>query len=103
MTIYSKDQYYEAKFQLRPYDEEVLKFIYALIDKHDVLISKEEKSKAGIDLYLTSKKFMIMILQKQLRKHYEGEFKLSRSLFGKDNFTSKLLYRSTLLFRLKKP
>lgn len=103
MVIYSKDQYFEAKFQLRPYDENVLKFVYNLIDKGNVLISKEVKSKTGIDLYLTSKKFMIMILQKQLRKHFEGEFKLTRSLFGVDRKTSKQLYRSTLLFRLKKP
>lgn len=103
MVIYSNDQYYEAKVQLRPADEKLLKFVYDLINRSDALISKEVKLKTGIDLYINSKKFVIMELQKQLRKKFEGEFKLTRSLYGHDKKSSKLLYRNTLLFRLKKP
>ena len=103
MAIYSNDQYYEGKLQLRPDDAEVLDFVYSLIDKrYDVLISKEVKLKTGIDLYVNNKKWMLMMLRRQLKKKFEGEFKVSRTLYGRRRGSTKLVYRSTLLFRLKK-
>ena len=101
MVIYSNDQYYEAKLQLRPADKKVLDFVYDLIDKSKVLISKEVRLKTGIDLYLTSKDFMLMVLRKRLKKKFKGEFKVSRSLYGRQRSTGRIVYRHTLLFRLK--
>ena len=102
MAIYSNDQYFEGKLQLRPADPKVLEFIYNYIDKHDILIAKEVKLKTGIDLYITNKQLMLMSLRKQLKKQFKGEFKVSRTLYGRRRGSTKLVYRSTLLFRLKK-
>ncbi|MBI4159223.1 hypothetical protein HY500_03115 [Candidatus Woesearchaeota archaeon] len=101
MTIYSKDQYYQAKLQLRPYKKEILDFVYAQIDKRDdCLISKEEELKTGIDLYLTSQKFA-QILGRRLKSKFKGKVVISRSLFGINHMTSKKVYRVTILFRLE--
>ncbi len=101
MTIYSNDQYYEAKLQLRPLNKEVLKFVYGQIEnRNDCLISKEEKLKTGIDLYLTSQKFA-QILGKMLKKKFDGKTIVSRSLYGVNRMTSKKVYRVTVLFRLE--
>ena len=99
MTIYSKNQYYEAIFQLRPNNVEVLNIIYGYIEKDESFISKEVHKKFGVDLYLSSKKTAVNIARK-LKKRYKGEMKLSRSLYSVDRMTSKRLWRVTVLFRL---
>jgi len=101
MTLYSNDQYYEAKLQLRPKNKEVLSFVYSQIEnRNDCLISKEERLKTGFDLYLTSQKFA-QILGRRLKKRFGGIMILSRSLYGVNRMTSKKVYRVTVLFRLE--
>ncbi len=101
MTIYSKDQYYQAKLQLRPCTKEILDFVYNEIDKRDdCLISKEEELKTGIDIYLTSQKFA-QILGRKLKLRFRGKTVISRTLFGINRMTSKKVYRVTILFRLE--
>ena len=64
MTLYTNNQYYEAKIQIRPKDKELEAFIKNQIDKNDyVFISKEEVKKYGIDLYITSLKFAKKLAQ----------------------------------------
>jgi len=101
MTIYSKNQYFEAKLQLRPFNREVYEFVKKEIDKKDsVFIAKEVKLKEGIDIYLSSQKFA-RSLGLKIKKNFKGELKTSRSLFTVNKMTSKRVYRVTVLFRLK--
>ncbi len=101
MVIYSKDQYFEAKLQLRPFNKKVYEFIKSEIDKRDkVFIAKEVKLKEGIDIYISSQKYT-RSLGAKLRKVFGGEVKITRSLFSINRMTSKKVYRVTVLFRLK--
>ena len=94
-------EYYESKLQLRPYNEEVLDYVKKRIkNRNDVSIAKEIKVKTGVDLFLTSNKFAL-ILGKQLKKSFKGEVKTSRKLFSMSKITSKQLWRVTVCFRLK--
>ena len=99
MTIYSKDQYFQAKLQLRPCTKEILDFVYNEIDRReDCLISREEGLKTGVDLYLTSQKFA-QIIGRKLKLKFKGKVTISRTLFGINKMTSKRVYRVTILFR----
>lgn len=98
-AIYSNDQYFEAKLQLRPFNKEVFNYVIKQIKKNNVLIAKEVKLKYGIDLYLTSNRFALA-LGKKLKKAFKGTLKISRTLYSRDRQTSKTLYRVTVLFRL---
>ena len=98
--IYSKDGYFEAKLQLRPYNKEVLDFAKKQINKSNSLIAKEIKLKQGVDLYISSRKFAV-ILAKKLKKVFGGETKVSKTLFGINRLTSKKVYRVTVCFRQK--
>ena len=92
--------YYEGKLQLRNPNQEVVNFISNQFKNNEkVWIAKTEKQKNGIDLYISSNKFL-MALGKKLKKSFQGELKLSRKLFSKSRLTSKAIYRVTVLFRL---
>jgi len=98
--ILSKDQYYEAILQLRPFDANVLDYVLNQIKKRkNVFISKKIELKNGIDLYLSDKRFALA-LGRKLKKVFKGDLKLSRKLYGYDKQTSKKLYRVTVCFRL---
>lgn len=99
MTIYTKNQYYEAIFQLRPKNNEILNFIYECIEKDKALISKEIHKKFGVDLYIDKKKTAVNIARK-LKKRCSGEIKISKKLYSVDRMTSKRLWRVTVLFRI---
>ena len=80
------------------------KELKALVDKlisanDKVFIAKEEKADNGIDLYISSQKYLQTIGRK-LQKQFSGELKSSRTLFTLNNLTSKRVYRVTVLFRL---
>lgn len=96
-----RPEYWEAKIQLRPYDEEVFRFIQNRIKKRkDVTIAKMEKLKTGIDIYISDQKFARQ-LGKKLKDCFNGEVKITRKLFGRDRHKGKIVYRGTVLFRLK--
>ena len=102
MTLYSNDQYYEAKLQIRPYSEEVIAFFEKLVDNNpNVLIAKEEKLKTGMDFLLTSQRDTQKIAI-QLKKRFGGKITLSRKLFKIHRQTSKMVWRLTVCFRLDK-
>ena len=98
----TNDQYFEAKIQLRPYDKEVFDYIMREIDKRKgVFVSKIDELKTGVDIFLSDQKFARR-LGKMLKDKYGGELKITRTLFSQDKLTSRLIYRGTVLFRLKK-
>ena len=92
--------YYEAIIQLRPADEKVVAFVRGQLEERGAFISKEEKLKTGIDLYVSDQRFA-RALSKKLKKKFGGEVKLTRKLHTISKSSGKPLYRVTVLFRLK--
>ncbi|MBS3107691.1 hypothetical protein J4468_02140 [Candidatus Woesearchaeota archaeon] len=94
-------KYYEAIIQLRPEKQEVLDFILSEVERRDdVFISKIEKLKTGIDIYISSQNFA-RSLGKKLKNKFKGDVKITRTIFGMQRDTGKIIYRGTVLFRLK--
>ena len=85
--------YYEAKIQIRPKNEKILK----LIKMNNVVITKEEENKFGYDLYLTNKKDISRIIS-QVKKVFSVDVKISNTLYGRKD--GKEVYRATALLRL---
>ena len=96
--------YYEAILQIRPVDETVLNFVIESVEKrNDVYISKVKDLKTGYDVYLTNQRFSRGALVTQLKKRFRNSKVLvTKSLYGQDKMSSKLIYRATVLFRLEK-
>lgn len=92
--------YYEAILQLRPADKKVLDFTKKRVKKNNVSITKIEKLKTGIDLYLTSKRFA-MSLGRKLKRNFKGKLIVTKKLHTVDKMTSKKVYRITVCFRLE--
>lgn len=102
MTTDLTGGYFEAIIQLRPFDKVVYDYIIKAIEnKKGVSIAKKVEKNFGIDIYITSNRFAVN-LGKDLKKRFNGELKISKALYGTDRQTSKLLYRVTILFRVKK-
>ena len=94
--------YYEGKLQLRNAEQHIIDFVYSLISsREDVRIAKVEKVRNGIDVYISSQKYL-QIIGKKLQKQFRGELKISRRLHGRSRSSSRDLYRLTVLFRLPK-
>lgn len=92
--------YYEAIIQIRPADEKVLSFVRKQIEERGAFISKEERLKTGVDIYMSDQRFA-RALSKRLKIRFGGEVKLTRKLHTVSKKTGKNLYRVTVLFRLK--
>ena len=100
--IYTNAQNYQGILQLRPHNKEVLNYVYGEIEKSgNVFITKEINKKFGIDLYLTNKYFLIQ-LSKKLKNKFHGKIIRSRSLYGKTRHSSRLVYRTTICFKITK-
>jgi len=93
-------EYFEGTLQLRNPNEEVINFVRNQFKNNEkVWIAKQEKVKTGIDLYISSNKFLLS-LGKKLKKSFKGELKTSRKQHSRNKMTSKTIYRVTVLFRL---
>jgi len=96
-----RPDYYQGILQLRDINEEILSFTHNQIKKRgNVAVTKTVKHTNGLDLYITSQKF-IRILGKKLKESFGGEIKISSKLHTK-NRQGKELYRVNVLFRLSK-
>ncbi len=96
-----RSDYYQGILQLRDVNDEVISFVKNQIKKRsDIAITKTVRFANGLDLYITSQKF-IRILGKKLKDSFGGEIKISSRLHTK-NKQGKELYRVNLLFRLSK-
>jgi len=94
--------YYEAILQIRPAREDVVDFVLDAVEKrNDVKISKVVELKTGIDFYLTNQRFSRGALARALRKKFKGIVKITKKIYGVDRQTSRVLYRATILFRLR--
>jgi len=98
--IYSNDNYYEGKVQIRPYNEEVITLFKKIVNNNpNILIAKETKIKTGIDFLVTSQKEAQKIAKK-LKNRFGGKITLSRKLFKIHRQTSKKVWRVTVCLRL---
>lgn len=93
-----RPNYYQGILQLRNVNEEVIEFAYNQIRKrNDVAITNTIKFPNGVDLYLTSQKF-IRALGKKLKESFGGGLKISSKLHTRSR-QGKDLYRVTVLFK----
>ena len=96
-------KYYEAILQIRPATDELVQFVIKYLEQRkDCQISNVEELKTGLDIYLTSQR-VALALGKKLKERFKGILIISRQLHHRDKFTSKDVYRVTVLFRLPKP
>ena len=91
--------YFEGVLQLRNPTPAIIDFVADEVEKTpSVWIAKTKKLKNGIDLFLSSNKFLADIARK-LKDNFTGEILRSNTLFSEDKQTSKVLYRGCYLFR----
>ncbi|MBU0614732.1 MAG: hypothetical protein KJ601_01440, partial [Nanoarchaeota archaeon] len=91
-------QYFEGILQLRDVNEEIIDYVSDQIHENNIQVAKEIHHKNGIDIYVSSNKFL-RSLGKRLQRMYTGEFKESATLHTRSRQTGKDLYRVTLFFR----
>ncbi|MBI2654547.1 hypothetical protein HYX02_07130 [Candidatus Woesearchaeota archaeon] len=96
-----RSDYYQGVLQLRDVNDEIISFVHNRINKRgDVAVTKTVKHQNGLDLYMTSQKF-IRILGKKLKDSFGGELKISSKLHSKSK-EGKELHRVNVLFKLSK-
>lgn len=96
-----RSDYYQGILQLRDVNDEIIGFVHNLIRKRgDVAVTKTVKLNNGLDLYITSQKF-IGVLGKKLKESFGGEVKISSKLHTRSK-QGKNLYRLNVLFRPSK-
>jgi len=91
-------KYFEGILQLRNPTQELLDYVEDEADERRVFITNIIKQEDGVDLYMTSQRF-IQKLGRNLSKRFCGELKISPQLFSRDAQTSKDIYRVNVLFR----
>jgi NMD protein affecting ribosome stability and mRNA decay len=92
--------YYEAILQLRPYNDELMKFVLGQIEERkNVHIAKQVKLKTGVDIYISDQRFT-QALGKKLKKRFKGKVIKSKKIHTVNRLTSKKVYRVTVCFRL---
>jgi len=93
--------YFEGILQLRNPSDEALNFVENQFKNNEkVAIAKQVNLKTGIDLYVSSNKFLMQI-GKKLKKSFKGKLILSRKLHTRNHLTSKNVYRLTVCFRFE--
>jgi len=94
-------QYFEAIFQIRPINEDVIRFLINAVDNDNkVRIAKIMHLKTGIDVYLSSRKFATAIGKKMKARFKGGKLLVTKTLYSRNRQSSKNIYRVTVLFRL---
>jgi NMD protein affecting ribosome stability and mRNA decay len=94
--------YLEGILQLRNPSSDLLEYVHRDISKHKakgVFITKTEKLSNGLDLYITSKRYL-RSLGNRLKKHFKGELNIAPQLFSRNRQKSKDIYRINVLFRM---
>ncbi|HLD02452.1 MAG TPA: NMD3-related protein [Candidatus Nanoarchaeia archaeon] len=98
-----RPEYFEAKIQLRPRNQEIEDFIIkSVAARPGVYITKADVIKTGIDFYITSQRYA-RSLGAILKRKFDGELTITRTIFGRHRQSSRVRYRGTVLFRVKEP
>lgn len=98
----STGNYFEGILQLRNCPDHIISFaINELNSKNErgVYITTKEKVKGGVDLTVTSQRY-IQSLGKILQEKFKGELKVNVKLFSVDKMTSREVFRTNVLFRM---
>jgi len=91
--------YFEGVLQLRDLTNELLDWVYKRVKKDQrAVITKEKKVRGGVDLYLSSQRYL-QSLGKKLNETFPGILKITATLHTKAK-TGEDLYRVTVLFKL---
>ena len=96
-------QYFEGTLQIRDATPKVIDFVRNDIAKHakkGVHITKESGRGKNKDFQLTSTKYMRQ-LGKRLKSRFNGEITETVKLFTRDKQTSRDVYRTNVLFRMR--
>lgn len=94
--------YFEGILQLRNINNDVVEFSINEIEKQgNIFISQIKKVTNGIDIYLSSQRFL-RNLGIKLQNHFPGQMIISKKLHTRSRMSGKELYRVNLLFRLPK-
>ncbi|MDP7180275.1 MAG: NMD3-related protein [Candidatus Woesearchaeota archaeon] len=94
------NDYFEGTLQLRNPDEKIINYVEKTVkESKKVFIARTVKTTNGVDLYLSSNKFL-RSLGNKLKRKFRGELKESPQLFTKNRQTSKNVYRLNVMFRL---
>tara|TARA_Y100000034_G_C6903137_1_gene418281 strand:+ start:368 stop:655 length:288 start_codon:yes stop_codon:yes gene_type:complete len=92
---------HSAKFQIRPYDQQLIDYVLSKIKEERVTITKQIKLKEGLDIYIDNATFAVKI-SKKFKSRFKGESKITKSLIGENKTKGKRIYRVTVLLRLPK-
>ena len=93
------ENYFEGVLQLRNPNEKILNYVDNEIkNKENVWIAKKTITKNGIDLLMSSNKFLKEI-GKKLKNRFPGVLKETRTLYSQNHLTSKEVYRGCVMFR----
>ena len=95
-TIDSKSGYYEAILQLRDCSPKINDFLNSEMKKMSLSVAKIKTVANGTDYYLSDGN-RAKILGRKLQQRFGGEYKVSASLFSRQD--GKNIYRLTILFR----
>jgi len=100
MVENNPNQYFEGILQLRNPNEEILNAVYREVErKGDVSIAKIIKIKNGLDVYISSQRFL-RTLGNKLQSRFGGQLTISTKLHTKNRLTSKEVHRVNVLFKL---
>lgn len=90
--------YFQGILQLRNPSKELIKLVKEKVKEEGIYIAKEVKLKNGIDMKISSNKFLLK-LGKLLREKFNGDLKISKKIYSKDNITQKRIWRMTIMFK----
>tara|TARA_Y100000034_G_scaffold44576_1_gene54733 strand:- start:24937 stop:25551 length:615 start_codon:yes stop_codon:yes gene_type:complete len=99
---HNPNQYFEGVLQIRNPNQKVMDFLLRYVKKYEkknVYIAKEAKVKNGVDIYLSSKKFLRTISNK-LYEEFGGIVSLNEHLFSQDKQTGRHIFRLNVLFKV---
>ena len=92
--------YFEGIFQLRNVNDEIIdSTMHEIEKKGDVSIANIKKVKNGVDLYISSQRFL-RSLGNKLQERFGGELISSRKLHTRNRLTSRDVYRVNVLLRI---
>jgi NMD protein affecting ribosome stability and mRNA decay len=92
-------KYFEGILQLRNPTQQIIDFVADTVDsKSDVWIARTVKQKDGVDIFLSSNKFLREI-GRMLKTKFHGELLESKRIFTRNSYTSKDVYRGCILFK----
>ena len=90
-------KYFEGILQIRNYSQKLKDFVNKEIRKEEIYVAQRVKVNDGLNISVSSNKFLLA-LAKKLKQNFNGELKISRSIYSRDRMTQKEIWRVTVLF-----